>query len=132
MLRTFSLASAMILAVAGPALADASSCYEPIAPAAVDGSTASEAQVKALSQRSRISSNHPMTIRPVSCLIWSSKSAKRQSRKTRTSRKSNPSVQADVSARIDKNQKLKEQVGNEYNAAVKAYQAAHPAPAAAH
>ncbi len=47
MLGRMTLASVFVLAMAVPALADANSCYEPIAPAAIDGSKANEAQLKA-------------------------------------------------------------------------------------
>ena len=46
MLKTFGLAAALTICLAVPALAE-SACQEPIAPAAVDGSTATAAQLKA-------------------------------------------------------------------------------------
>jgi hypothetical protein len=126
-----TLASVFVLAMAVPALADASSCYEPIAPAALDGSKATEAQLKAslADVKDFLKSSDDYQ----SCLISDYQQQKRDAakQKDKDKQKLDPSIGADVDARIAKNQKLKEQVGGEYNAAVKAYQAAHPAPAAA-
>ena len=126
MLGKVTLASIFVLAMAVPALADASSCYEPIAPAAVDGSTATEAQMKAsLSDvKDFIKSSDDYQ----TCLLSDFQQQKRDAskQKDKDKQKLDPSIEADVNARIAKNQKLKEQVGGEYNAAATAYKAKHP------
>jgi len=132
MLSRISLASVFVLAMAAPALADASSCYEPIAPAAVDGNTATEAQMK--SSLADVKEFIKQSDDYQTCLLSDLGNQKREAAKSKDAAKQklDPSIEADVQARIAKNQKLKEQVGGEYNAAAKAYTAKHPAPAAAH
>lgn len=130
MLGRISLASMFVLAMAAPALADANSCYEPIAPAALNGSTATEAQLK--SSHDEVMDFIKSSDDYQTCLLSDLAAQKREAKKAKDPKPLDPSIEADVKARVDKNQKLKEQVGNEYNAAVHGYQAAHPAPAAAH
>lgn len=125
MLRKLSLASVMVLAMAVPAFADASSCYEPIAPAAVDGNTATEAQLK--SSLSDVKDFIKASDDYQTCLLSDLQEQKRQAARSKDKKPLDPSIEADVKARVDKNQKLKEQVGAEYNNAAKAYQAKHPA-----
>jgi len=124
MLGRVTLASVFVLAMAVPALADASSCYEPIAPAAVDGSTATEAQMKAsLSDvKDFIKSSDDYQ----TCLLSDFQQQKRDAAKAKDKKPLDPSIEADVNSRIAKNQKLKEQVGGEYNTAATAYKAKHP------
>ncbi|HVU21569.1 MAG TPA: hypothetical protein VHE09_12630 [Rhizomicrobium sp.] len=128
MLRNLSLASVMVLAMAAPALADASACYEPIAPAAVDGNTATEAQLMA--SQSDVKDFLKSSDDYQTCLISDLQEQKRQAARSKDKKPLDPSIEADVNAKIAKNQKLKEQVGAEFNNAVHAYQAKHPAPAA--
>jgi hypothetical protein len=126
MLGKVTLASIFVLAMAVPALADASSCYEPIAPAAVDGSTATEAQMKA--SLSDVKDFIKASDDYQTCLLSDFQQQKRDAskQKDKDKQKLDPSIEADVNARIAKNQKLKEQVGGEYNAAATAYKAKHP------
>ena len=124
MLRTFSLASVMVLAVAAPALADASSCYEPIAPAAVDGNTATEAQMKSAGTDVKDflkSSDDYQT-----CLLSDLQEQKREAARSKDKKPLDPSIEDAVNAKVSKNQKLKEQVGTEFNKAVTDYKAKHP------
>jgi hypothetical protein len=129
MLRNLSLASGIVLALAAPALADANSCYEPIAPAAIDGNNATEGQLKSslADVREFIKQSDEYQL----CLISDLQQQKREAARSKDKKPLDPSIETDVNARIAKNQKLKEQVGTEYNNAVHAYQAKHPAPAAA-
>ena len=124
MLSRISLASVFVLAMAAPALADASSCYEPIAPAAVDGSTATEAQMKA--SLSDVKDFIKASDDYQTCLLSDLQQQKREAAKSKDKKPLDPGIEADVNARIAKNQKLKEQVGGEYNAAAQAYKAKHP------
>ena len=124
MLRNLSLASAMVLAMAAPALADSSACYEPIAPAAVDGSTATEAQMKA--SLSDVKDFLKSSDDYQTCLLSDLQEQKRKAARSKDKKPIDPAIEADVNARVAKNQKLKEQVGAEYNAAATAYKAKHP------
>ena len=130
MLGRVSLASMFVLAMVAPALADANSCYEPIAPAALSGSTATEAQLK--TNLAEVKGFIKDSDDYQTCLLSDLAAQKREAKKGKDPKPLDPAIEFDVKARIDRNQKLKEQVGNEYNTAVHAYQEAHPAPAAAH
>ncbi len=124
-LKTNLLCGALMLA-ATPAFADAGSCYEPIAPAAVDGSTATEAQMK--STLSDVKDFIKASDDYQSCLFSDLASQKRaaRSQKDKDKQKLDPSIEADVNARVKRNQDLKEKVGTEFNTAVAAYKAKHP------
>jgi chorismate mutase len=129
MLRRISLASVLLFAMVAPALADANSCYEPIAPAPVDGNTATEAQITSTlaDVKDFIKSSDDYQ----TCLLSDLQNQKREAAKSKDKNKTpfDPSIEADVQARVAKNQALKEQVGNEFNTAVAAYKAKHPAAA---
>ena len=124
MLGRVTLASVFVLGLAVPALADASSCYEPIAPAAIDGNTATGAQMKAslADVKDFIKSSDDYQ----TCLISDFQQQKREAAKQKDKKPLDPSIEADVNARIAKNQKLKEQIGGEYNTAAVAFKAKHP------
>ncbi len=124
MLRNLSLASVMVLAMAVPALADASSCYEPIAPAAVDGKTATEAQMKSAS--SDVKDFLKASDDYQTCLLSDLAEQKRQAARSKDKKPLDPSIEADANAKVSKNQSLKEQVGSEFNKAVTDYKAKHP------
>lgn len=124
MLRRISLASCLVLAMAAPALADSSSCYEPIAPAAVDGKTATEAQLK--SSLGDVKEFIKQSDDYQTCLLSDLAEQKRTAARSKDKKPLDPSIEADADAKIAKNQALKEQVGSEYNAAATAYKAAHP------
>lgn len=123
MLRKSILISVFVLG-ATPAFADISSCYEPLPPAAVDGSTATEKQMKsALTDvKDFIKASDDYQNCMNSEFIAMQKKAKESKDKTPL----DPSIQPSVQAKIDSNQKLKERIGAEYNTAVAAYKAKHP------
>ncbi len=124
MLNKTILISILALA-ATPAFADPSSCYEPYPPAAVDGKTATESQMKHamadVNDFIKASDDYQNCMN--SEFIAMQKKAKQSKDKTPL----DPSIQAMVQNKIDTNQKLKERVGAEFNTAVIAYKAAHPA-----
>ena len=124
MLKKSILVSVLVLG-ATPAFADMSSCYEPLPPAAVDGGTATEKQMKsALTDvKDFIKASDDYQNCMNSEFIAMQKKAKESKDKTPL----DPSIAPSVQAKIDQNQKLKEKIGNEYNAAVRDYQAKHPA-----
>ena len=119
--KTIGLASALVLASAVPALA-ASSCAEPIAPAAVAGATATSAQMNA-------AHDDVMTFLKQSddyqmCVLRELKEANDAAKKAK--KDPDPALETEVKARIQANQSLKEKVGAEFNAAVGDYKKAHP------
>jgi hypothetical protein len=122
MLKKFALACVLVAGSAIPALADSSSCSEPIAPAPIDGSTATQAQMKGAQQ-------DVMNFLKASddyqgCLYNDLHDQKMAAQKAK--KDLDPSIEAAVNAKVDANQKLKEKVGGEFNTAVGAYKAAHP------
>lgn len=122
MLRKFGLACVLLVGTAAPAFADASSCSEPIAPAAVDGGGATEAQMNAAHDDVvnfvKASDDYQACLfRDLNDQADAAKKAKKDL---------DPAIAQDVQNRVDANQKLKEKVGTEFNAAVMAYKAKHP------
>jgi len=121
MLKTLGLVAGLVLVSAAPAWAE-SACSEPIAPAAVDGSTATTAQMNA-------AHDDVMTFLKQSddyqvCLLKELNDAKADAVKNK--KDLDPSIEAGVDAKVQANQALKEKVGAEFNAAVVAYKAKHP------
>jgi hypothetical protein len=122
MLKKFGLACILLVGTAAPALADPSSCSEPIAPVAVDGGNATEAQMN---------SAHDDVVNFVkasddyqSCLFRDLNDQTEAAKKAK--KDLDPSIAADIQARVDANQKMKERVGTEFNGAVLAFKAKHP------
>ena len=121
MLKTLGLVVALVGLSVVPAMAD-SACQEPIAPAAVDGSTATTAQMNG-------AHDDVMTFIKQSddyqaCVLREFSDAKADAVKNKKTL--DPSIEAAVTQKVDANQHLKEKVGGEYNAAVMAYKAKHP------
>ncbi len=121
MLKTLALAAALAIGTAAPALAD-STCQEPIAPAAVDGNTATSAQLHAavVDVKTFIKQSDDYQ----ECLYRDLKAQADQAKKDK--KDLDPTIAADVDAKVKANQALKERVGAEYNAAALAYKAKHP------
>lgn len=124
MLKTSLIAVAFVLG-ATPVLAQSlNDCYEPIPPAAVDGGAATEAQMKAA--QSDVKDFIKASDDYQDCLNHQFAELKRKAAMSKDKQPLDPSIQAEVAAREDKNQKTKEKVGAEFNAAVAAYNAKHP------
>jgi hypothetical protein len=124
MLGKFGLAAVALLISAAPALAQSACGGAPIAPAAVDGSKATEAQMK---------DAHDDVVNFIkasddfqSCVIADLARQKREAAKANPPKTLDAAVEASANAKVDGNQKTKEKVGAEYNASVQAYKAAHP------
>jgi hypothetical protein len=120
-LKTLGLVAALVVASSAPAWAE-SACSEPIAPAAIDGGTATTAQMNA-------AHDDVMTFLKQSddyqvCLLKELSDAKADAVKNK--KDLDPSVEAGVDAKVQANQALKEKVGAEFNASVVAYKAKHP------
>jgi len=124
MLNKIAMTTIFLFGMAAPALADSSSCYEPIAPAAVDGNTATEDQLKSALKdvKSFIQASDDYQ----TCLLSDLASQKKKAAQSKDKTPLDPSVEADVNNRIKNNQAEKEKVGAEFNAGVQAYKAKHP------
>jgi hypothetical protein len=123
MLGKFGLAAAVLLISAAPALAQ-SGCSSPVAPAAVDGAKATEAQMKGAHDDvvNFIKSSDDYQ----SCMVNDLARQKKEAAAVKDPKPLDPSIAQGVAAKIDANQRMKEKVGAEYNAAVVAYKGAHP------
>lgn len=124
MLNKFVISAVFVFGMAAPALADSSSCNEPYAPAAVDGSTATEAQMK--SAHDDVTNFIKSSDDYQNCLNADYMAQEREAKKQKDPKPLDPSIKADVQAKLAKNQSEKEKVGAEFNTAVQAYKAKHP------
>ena len=109
--------------MAAPALADASSCYEPIAPAPIDGSTATAEQMKAA--HAEVADFIKASDDYQTCLM-SDLAQQKEKRQNQGQEAARPLHRGRRESPDGKNQKVKEKVGAEYNTAVQAYKAKHP------
>ena len=121
MLKKIGLASALLLAGALPAMAQAT-CTAPIAPAAVDGNAATQAQMVAgiAAVKAFIAASDTYQ----DCLGADLKSQKDAA--AAASKAFDPALEKAIIARGLDNQAQKEKVGAEINAAVGAYKKLHP------
>jgi hypothetical protein len=121
MLGKFGIATAFLLVTVAPSMAQ-SSCVNPIAPAAVDGGGATTAQMKAAHDdvMNFIKSSDDYQ----DCVDAELKDQERQA--THDKKPVDPQLAKDASDKMTANQRMKEKVGAEYNAAVQAYKAKHP------
>jgi flagellar biosynthesis GTPase FlhF len=124
MFRKFGMAALILTASAIPAFAASSQCSNPIAPAAVDGSLASEAQMKGAHDDvvNFIKSSDDYQ----QCLVNDLDAQKEAAAKAKDPKPLDPSIEDAVNEKIAANQRLKEKVGGEYNAAVQAFKSKHP------
>ena len=118
--------AAILIATATPALADSSRCgTAPIAPANVDGNTASEDQMK--NAIADFKTFQQQSDDYQSCLLADLRAQKlAAANDSKNPHPLDPSVEAGVNALIDANQKLKERLGAQLNAAILAYKGKHP------
>jgi hypothetical protein len=124
MLSRLAIASAFVLGMAAPALADSSSCSEPYPPTAIDGNTATMEQLKAAAHDANLfmkASDEYQT-----CLSADYTAQAQAAAKSKDKKPLDPSIKADVEAKIASNQKEKEKVGAEFTATLTAYKAKHP------
>jgi hypothetical protein len=124
MLSRIAMATAFMLALVAPALADSSSCSEPYPPTAIDGNTVTMDQLKAAAHDANLfikASDEYQT-----CLTADYAAQQEAAAKSKDKKPLDPSIKADVEAKIAANQKEKEKVGNEFQTALNAYKAKHP------
>jgi hypothetical protein len=124
MLTRIAMASVFVLGMAAPAVADSNNCSEPYPPAAVDGNAATADQMKAAHNDvvNFIKSSDDYQ----SCLNADYTAQAQAAAKSKDKKPLDPSIKADVNAKLEANQKEKEKVGAEFNTAVIAYKAKHP------
>jgi hypothetical protein len=123
MLKTLGLAVALAAVSAAPAFAqNLSNCAEPIAPAALDGGSATTAQMNSAHDdvMTFIKSSDDYQL----CLLHEEKLLNDAAVKAK--KDPDPAIDASVKAKVQANQSLKEKIGAEYNAAVVGYKAKHP------
>jgi hypothetical protein len=108
-------------ALAGSAMAEAS-CVRPTAPAAVDGATASLEQL--LAAKTEVAAFIGASDTYQTCVLDDLVAQKAAAKANKT--KLDPAVIKAGQAQVDANQKDKESAGKAFNAAAKAYKAAHP------
>ena len=121
MLQKFGLAFALILAAGAPAMAQ-SACSTPIPPAAIDGSTATKAQIVAASHDANNFMKAADDYQECVSLeydkaVTDAKAAKKDV---------DPALTQAADASIKSSQGLKVKVGAEFNASYAAYKKAHP------
>lgn len=120
MLKSFALAGAFAVVATLPAFAQGS-CSEPIPPAAVNGSTATEKQLNDATQDTKTFLKQSSDYQD--CLLQDLKA--QQARAQHDKKQLDPSVAGDVQTKIDANQRVKERVGTELNSAVYHFCQAH-------
>lgn len=116
----YALVLAVAAGFAGPALADP--CSEPIPPAPVDGATASKEQM--LQARDDTVNFIKASDDYQTCLFADLKAQKLEAAKNK--KPFPPSIEEAVNAKVQENQRVKEKVGAEYNAAAITYKNKHP------
>lgn len=114
-----ALGAALGLTAPGLALAD---CQRPTAPAAIDGKTATMEQLLAAKKDVTTFINDSDAYQ--NCVIDAFKTQKKAADASKT--KLDPALAKAVETQVNENQADKQRVGDEFNAAVKAYRAAHP------
>lgn len=116
------LALGAALGAAAPGLALAADCNRPAPPAKVDGASASLDQLKAA--KSAVTDFMTASDAYQDCLIADVKARRSAAEAAKT--KFDPAIAKAADAKTNESQADKERVGADFNAAVKAYRAAHP------
>lgn len=121
-MKIAALTTVALLAMAGSASAQ-TACNRPAVPASVDGATATMDQVVGL--KNAVSAFMTASDAYQQCLLSGVEKAREDAKTNKTRFDETISKSADKD--IEANQTDKEAIGKAYNAAVKAYRAAHPA-----
>jgi len=116
-----TMLAGLLLISASPALAQ-SECFDPIAPAAVNGATATKDQME--NDRKDVMDFIKSSDDYQSCLDADYK--QRQAKAQKDNKPLPPEAAQEVDNKISANQRVKEKVGAEFNAAVAAYKQKHP------
>lgn len=118
-----SLIVMMAALIAAPAMAQPAACARPDLPAAVDGSGASLDQMVAA--KAAIGAFQTASDAYQECLLADVEAQKAAAKAAKT--KFDPAIAKAANAKINENQGDKVKAADAYNAAVKAFKAAHPA-----
>ena len=121
MLKTFGLVTALVALSSAPAFA-ASVCSEPIAPAAVDGTVATQVQMN--SALDDVKTFIKQSDDYQTCLYREYNQMVADA--TKDKKPVDPAWKAAVDAKVQANQDLKVKVGSEFNTAAVAFNAKHP------
>ena len=124
MLGRFCAGLALVFLTAAPALAASSCGSPPVAPAAVDGNTATESQMKDSIDDFKTFQKESDTYQD--CLIADLKKQKAAAAKATPPKPLDPAIEQGIAAQLSENQKLKERVGGELNGSILAYKSKHP------
>jgi hypothetical protein len=124
MFGKFTASAALLVLSISPALADSSQCVNPYPPAALNGAKATMQQMK--DARQDVQTFIAASDDYQKCMGDDLDAQVKAAAKEKDPKPLDPSIKADVDAKIDANQHMKEKVGAEFNAAVQAYKAAHP------
>ena len=121
MLGKMGMAALFVLATAVPALA--ANCNDPIPPTVVDGTKATEQQMKdAISDFKNFQSASDDY---QACLLADLKAQKDAAAKAKDPKPLDPAIESGVNAKIQANQSEKEKLGGELNAQIIAYKQSH-------
>ncbi len=121
MIRGFCLSAIALVALVTPAFAD-DACVTPYAPTVPDGAKATTEQLKTALDEVKAFIKSSDDYQACLLLYMNQQTAAAKSDK----KDIDPTIKASILAKGDANQREKERVGNEYNAAARAYKAAHP------
>jgi Skp family chaperone for outer membrane proteins len=116
MFKTLAAACIIIAGTAGAAFAQ-SSCSEPIAPVALDGSKANLKQISEASHDANQFMKQSGDYQE--CLAQELKAAKQEA--VRKKKELDPAISDRVQSEIDENQKMKEKVGTEFQTALQTF-----------
>ena len=117
MLGKFGMAALFVMATAAPALA--AQCNDPIPPAAIDGTKATEAQLGAASHDANVFIKASDDYQE--CLNADLARQKMAAAAAKDPKSLDPSIVEGVDAKIAANQQMKERVGGEFHGALVAY-----------
>jgi len=115
------LLAGALLGLAGPAFAEGA-CTRPEAPAAVDGATATMEQL--LAAKAAVTAFMSTSDTYQTCVLNDLEAQRKAAKKNKTTL--DPAVAAAADSNVSANQADKEKVGADFNAAARAYKAAHP------
>ena len=115
---------ALAMMTAAPALAASACGSPPVAPASIDGKTATEAQLKDAVSDFKTFQTESDTYQ--SCLLADLKKQEAEAARSNPPKTLDPAIPQMINAQVNDNQKLKEKVGGELNGAIIAYKAKHP------
>lgn len=122
MLGKMGMAGLFMLAAVAPAMA--ADCNEPIPPTMLDGSKATEQQMR--DAISDFKTFQAASDDYQSCMLADLKQQQEAAAKAKDPKPLDPAIQSGIQAKINANQSEKEKLGGELNAQIIAYKQSHP------